>query len=382
MAPSAEFILERDRRAALFDGIMADYDLEAVFLTSTAQQTCQLGVKYMTHYPLNTRRSFTFQRKGELPFLIVPTVGQQFHAKLVSWLPEENILAGNIVAVLLEKLGSLPAGARVGWNEPDELPVAIWRRLQETGLVFVDITDEFRLRRSAKSELEVRWTREAGELAIRSFEHILPMLRPGVTEREVIGAAEGFLRANGAQDSLVLCRSEKPHSFISRAKDVPIAPDGVFVYSAELAGTEGYWTQIIRPVFMTRSAQPEAQEILKVIRTAEAAGAARIVPGNRIADVSLAIDAVVAESGYHTGVWSGHGMGADLGNGVDIGSSNPMVIQPNMVLTLHPSIVSDTDGLLYSNTFLSREGGPCENTTDRYTGSQVWEDLMDEMNSR
>ena len=382
MTDNPELIRERDRRAAMFDGIMDDMGLDAIFLTSTAQQTCQLGIKYVSHYPLNTRRAFTFQRKGSLPVLIVPTVGQQFHAKYISWLPEENVLAGNIVATLLEQLATLPKDARVGWNEPGELPVSIAGELAKTGLVFVDITDEFRIRRSAKSPLEVRWTREAGELAIRSFEHILPMLRPGVTEREIIGAAEGFLRANGAQDSLVLCRSEKPHSFISRAKDVPIAPDGVFVYSAELAGTEGYWTQIIRPVFMARDAQPEAQEILKAIRVAEKAGTDQIIPGRTIADVDIAISRSVAESGYHTGVWSGHGMGADLGNGVDIGASNHMVIQPNMVLTLHPSIVSDTDGLLYSNTFLAREDGPCENTTNRYTGSQIWEDLMDEMKSR
>ena len=49
-------------------------------------------------------------------------------------------------------------------------------------------------------------------------------------------------------------------------------------------------------------------------------------------------------------------MGADLGDGIDIGASNDMEIVPNMIFTLHPSVVSDTDGLLFGNTFVSTEG--------------------------
>lgn len=46
-----------------------------------------------------------------------------------------------------------------------------------------------------------------------SFEWVLKHIRPGVTEQEIVGGAEGFLRARGAEDSLVLIRAGKPHTF-------------------------------------------------------------------------------------------------------------------------------------------------------------------------
>ena len=87
--------------------------------------------------------------------------------------------------------------------------------------------------------------------------------------------------------------------------------------------------------------------------------------GNRVCDVARAIEDVVAKYGLRMGVWSGHGMGADLGDGVDVGVSNTMEIVPNMILTLHPSVQSDSDGLLYGNTWLATEDGP-ENLTPDY----------------
>ena len=51
-------------------------------------------------------------------------------------------------------------------------------------------------------------------------------------------------------------------------------------------------------------------------------------------------------------------MGADLGDGVDIGTSNKMEIVPHMILTLHPSVMSEEDGLLYGNTWMATERAP------------------------
>ena len=220
----------------------------------------------------------------------------------------------------------------------------------------VSVTGLVESLRMVKDADELALMRRAAEITDQAFQHVLGFIKPGVTENELIGGAEGFLRSRGAEDMLILTRSQKPHSFITRATDVPVKEDGVFVYSAEVAGPGGYWTQLIRPIFMSYDAQPEAQAILEVIKEAEKAGAAMIRPGNKIRDIAIAIEEVVAKRGYKTGVWSGHGMGADLGDGIDIGASNDMEIVPNMIFTLHPSVVSDTDGLLFGNTFVSTEG--------------------------
>ena len=371
-------IIERDRRIALLQKVMDENKLDAVLFTSVAMPASQLCVKYFSNYQLNTRRAFIFCANGGVPYLILPTPGQVFHAKQISWLPEDHVVCGDMMAIIREKLAGCK---RVGWYQPEEIPISVYNVLMESGAEFVNVTVPLTEARANKSEYEIELTKLASKMAADSLVHILGIIEPGkTTEQELIGAAEGFLRAHGMSDSLVLCRSQKPHSFISKALPVPVKKDGVFVYSAEVAGPGGYWTQFVRPIFMSRDAQPEAQAILKVSKLSEAEGLKVLRPGYRICDVGEAIEAEVRRNGYRTGVWSGHGMGPELGDNVDIGASVKMKIVPNMIMTLHPSIVSDTDGLLYGNTFLTTEGDPI-NLTNYFNTSPFLEDMLEEAKS-
>ena len=375
-------IAERDRRIALFNQLMEEQKLDGLVFTSIAQQANQMAVKYATNYPLTTRRDFAWMPKGGMVTLIVPTVGQQFHARAMSWLPEENVVCGDMVEGVKGFISSLHGSKpRVGLYEAAQVPVSIYRELESSGAEFVDITERLTELRAPKSEYELDLLRNASRIAVESFEWVLGNLRPGVTEQELIGGAEGFLRAHGCEDSLVLTRSEKPHTFIARPKNVPVREDGMFVYSCEVAGPGGYWTQLVRPVFMKRGCENEAYEVLQVIHEALAAAEELLRPGYRICDVDEAIANVVKKRGCSAGVWSGHGMGADLGDGIDIGEPNKMELVPNMVLTLHPSVVGKNDGLLYGNTYIVTENGAVNLTPDYYSNCYL-EDLLDELNAK
>ena len=366
-------LAERDRRAAMINKIMEDRGLDAAVFVSQAVPTGQLCVKFFSNYMLSSRRAVIFCERGELPRLIVPTLGQAFHAKSISWLPEDHIEWGDITGLTCSRLAGKK---RAGWYQPDELPAGMYKSLTGTGVQFEDITADLTNARAGKSEYEVQLTKDASKLAADSMAHIVRLIEPGITTpEELIGAAEGYLRAHGMMESLLLTRAKKPHTFISRALPEPLAKDGLFVYSAEVAGRGGYWTQLVRPIFMTRDSQPEAQAILAAGKHAEAVGIRYLRPGYRICDVGEAIEADVRASGYKTGVWCGHGMGPDLGDAVDIGSSVKMEIVPNMIITLHPSIIGESDGLLYGNTFLTTEGDPI-NLTDYLNESPFLEDLI------
>lgn len=350
---------ECNRRVQLLQNIIDENGLDALFFTSTAQQTCTLAVKYIANYAIPTRRAFIFMKSGETPKLLVATAGQQYHAKQLSWLPEECILSGDMMGnaeSLIRGLGK--DQPKIGTYETGEMPINVWQKLQKMNAELVDVTDAFIKARQNKSEYERICLKEASKVAVDSFKWVVRNLEPGKSEQEIVGGAEGYIRANGGTDSLVLIRAKKPHTFIARATDEPICAENVFVYSVEMAGLGGYWTQCIRPVFLSRGTQPEALRVLNVVKEAEAAGVAKFVPGNRLCDVAIAIEEVVAKHGCSMGVWSGHGMGVDLGDAVDLGRSNTMEIVPNMVLTIHPSVVGDGDGLLYGNTWISTEGTP------------------------
>lgn len=368
---------EYERRMAMMDMLMDQNNLDAILFISTSVMTHQLCVKFLTGYTLITRTAFIFKKKGELPFLIVPTVGQQYNAQKATWLPEENVLCGGLelAAEKMKELGK--ACPRIGRYEPDEVTVALNRALQALPAEYVDLTTQFTEARANKSAYELDCIRETGEVAAASFEYVVRNIAPGVTENDLIGGAEGFLRAHGAQETLILTRSLKPHTFITRPTEVKVEADGMFIYSAEVGGANGYWTQLVRPIFMSRDAQPEAQEILAVAKKAEAAGAAAFVPGNTISDVAAEVERVITECGCKTGVWAGHGMGIDLGDGVNIGVPNHMKIVPNMILTLHPSVIGKNDGLLYGNTWMSTEKDGAVCMTPQYKDIHFIDELKE-----
>ena len=366
---------EFDRRQTIFQKIMVNDHLDGLFFTSTAQQAYQMGCKYLSNYPLTTRRDIAYVTPDDVPYLVVPTGGQAVGARKVSWLPEDHILADDLDVATEKFVRSLKAERpRIGVYEPREVPEYIWNALHSRDIEAVDITAEMTAERQNKSEYEIACIKEASRIAIGSVEQIVRNIAPGKTDREMVGLAEGYVRANGGEDTLILIRAEKPHTFIARATDRVITEDDLFIYSVEMAGPGGYWTQCVRPIFIKRGNHPEAYRILQIIHEAEAAGAAKFVPGNRVCDVAAAIEEVVFRNHLKMGVWSGHGMGADLGDCVDIGTSNKMEIVPNMILTLHPSVMSDEDGLLYGNTWMSTDGAPvC--LTPEYANVHFLEDL-------
>ena len=371
----AAYLQEGQRRMALLDDLMDKMKLDAVLFTSTAQQAYMLAVKYCSGYAIPTRRDFFFKEKNKAPYLLVHTAGHEFHAKVDSFLPADRVLGGNCAERAVNMVRAMgKEHPRLGLYEPAEIPQSIYSMILDTGAIPVDVTAEFTAARQPKSEFELECIRSASAVAMDSFRWVVRNIRPGITEQELVGGAEGYIRAHGGQETLVLVRSTLPHTFIARPKAIPVAEDGIFLYSVEMAGDYGYWTQCIRPIFMKKGVFPEAERILAVIHEAEDAGAAMIRPGNRVCDVAQAIEDVVAKHGLRMGVWSGHGMGADLGDGVDIGVSNKMEIVPGMILTLHPSVQSDTDGLLYGNTWVATEGAAI-NLTDKYTDSPYLEDL-------
>ncbi len=352
MIKDQAYIAERDRRVALLNRLMEENKLDALVLTATSQFAYQVATKYVSGYQLTTRRDFIFMKYGEMPTLFVPTVGQQFHARRLSWLPDENVSSGPMLQNVCGMIRDLHLPhPRIGMYDYAELPVSIDSAIRDTGAEIVDITRAFTVARQPKSEFEIRLIREASALAVASFEHVVRIAEVGMSERQLIGAGEGYLRAHGAEDTLILTRSQHPHSFICRPTDYRMEPDTAFLYSAEVAGPFGYWTQVMRPVFFGRDTQPEVRRILAIIKEAEQAGAEAMKIGNTVADVAKAIEKVVADHHCTTGIWSGHGMGHDLGDGVDIGNMNEMEIVPNMILTLHPSVLSDSDGFLFGDTW-------------------------------
>lgn len=374
-------VAERERRFDIFNTLMGQNDLQAIVCHANGAMAFQATVKFMTNLVTPCGRFYSMMEKGKQPIALTGRPDSQFHAKISSFLDPENVLArSNMLAELSARINALPGEhPRIGIPMLEESPKCFVDMLYATKAEIVDITNDFVVAKAPKSPYEIQLTKEASDVTLDSFEEVVRYIAPGKTEKEVIGMAEGYLRSRGAEDLLILTRGAKPHAYINRPTFKPIDPDGVFVYSAEIAGVGGYWTQIIRPIFMSRDAHPDAYEVLCISKEAIAAGVDAFRPGNRISDVAAAVNRVIRKYGLSEGIWCGHGMGCDLGDGIDIVTGNEMEIVPNMIFTLHPSILSATDGVLYADTFLSTENAPlC--LTDKYRDSPYLDDLRQIIN--
>ena len=85
----------------------------------------------------------------------------------------------------------------VGYNIT---PHGVVKQLQEAlpGVEFVDITREYTVMRAVKSPAEIKLLERAFEIGAEGLKAAIPMIKPGVTEYEVMGAAEGRMISLGA----------------------------------------------------------------------------------------------------------------------------------------------------------------------------------------
>ena len=374
---SEEVLREKEARLHKIDKMMSDLGLDAILFTSTSQMSYKVNIKYVANCSLRTRRAFVLKELGREPSLFLPMAGDRETYYNTSWVQTENLYLGNMLPTVVAAVDKLPQQKpRVGWATPGEIPYDIYLALTGTKAEFTDITREFTMLRASKSEYEVALTKLTSDLAVASFEDLVRRIAPGKTEYELVGGAVGFLAERGAEDMLILAQSKKPFASIKAPVNTPLNETDIFVYSAEFAGPGGYWTQLIRPVFMDRGAHPDAFDIWKVALEAERAAVDVMYPGNRVCDIHFAIESVIKKHGMKMSYWAGHGMGSDLGDGVDIGPENDMPIVPNMVLTLQPSVESSTNSLLYGNTFLSMEKGAAFNLTGKHMDTPYFDELL------
>lgn len=88
---------------------------------------------------------------------------------------------------------------RLGIVGYDILPHGIMHNLKTSfpSVELVDITRDFVMMRAVKSETEIAIMSNCFELGAEGLKAAIPVIRPGATEYEVIGAAEGRMRSLG-----------------------------------------------------------------------------------------------------------------------------------------------------------------------------------------
>ena len=245
-----------------------------------------------------------------------------------------------------------------------------------------------------KTEKEFELMREAGKILKQILEEIGKNVKPGVTAAYLDYVAEKKMKELGAKASFkgVECpyRGGKTYSnatCISINDEVIHGiPSGRVLQEGDLVSVDmavyknGYHADAGR-TFIVGKGSKTAEKLVKVAEMAFFAGVDQAVPGNRIGDISNAIQTVVEKEGFNLlREYQGHGIGKEMhedpgvpnigtkGKGVRIEKGmalaiEPMVVEgsPDIVVGKDKWVVKTRDGKLssyYENTVIITENGP------------------------
>lgn len=207
---------------------------------------------------------------------------------------------------------------------------------------FVSGEEVFSQLRIQKDADEIAAMREAAKIAQAALSATLPMVKPGVTERELAAELSINLLRSGSDSEFPFPpivasgpNSANPHAIPSDRK----LQTGDLILFDWGAAYQGYFSDITR-TFAVGEISPELREIYHLVKEANTAGRSAGKPGLRAGDVDHAARGIIQHADYgpfftHR---TGHGLGLESHEGPYMFAENDLVLQEGMVYTVEPGI--------------------------------------------
>ena len=170
-----------------------------------------------------------------------------------------------------------------------------------------------------KSAHEIELMRTAGKITAAARALAGEMVKPGVTTREIDTAVEHFIRKEGAVPSFKGLYGFPASACISVNDEIihgipgdRVLQDGDIV-SVDVGAYIGGFHGDCAATFACGTISPEAQDLINVTRQSFFEGLSKAREGNRLYDISAAVQAYVESHGYSiVREFVGHGIGTHL----------------------------------------------------------------------
>jgi methionyl aminopeptidase len=221
-----------------------------------------------------------------------------------------------------------------------------------------------------KSPQEIEKMRIAGRIVALAHQAIAPLIKPGVTTKEIEAVADRVIRANGATPSFKgyggypasVCTSVNQvlvHGIPSNTK----LKEGDIISVDIGANYLGYhgdsaWTYAVGKI------SKQAEELLKVTHDSLFIGLENAKVGKRVGDISHAVQTYVEKHGFSIPKdYGGHGIGSNLHEEPFIPNfgtaDSGVALRAGMVLAIEPMVhvgKDETEVLLDDWTVISKDG--------------------------
>ena len=257
---------------------------------------------------------------------------------------EENTIDRKSYAIVHEYL---PRGKRLG-VEADVLTVRGaegWKKaLSGAGnkaVKLIPAEDGIRALRAVKDESEIEAMTKAQRIAEKALEEVLPLLRPGVTERGIAAEIVYRLLKNGADkvsfDPIV---ASGPNSSMPHAEPTDRAIGrGDFLTMDFGCVYKGYCSDMTRTVAVG-DATDEMKNIYAIVLEAQAAGIAAARAGVVGKEIDNAARKIINGAGHggHFGHGFGHGVGLEVHETPNANPSEEKALPAGAVISAEPGV--------------------------------------------
>ena len=298
------------------------------------------------------------------PTLFMSSKWDYERARQESWIEKIEVVPDRMMAAVGEEASKY--GNSIGVAGSEHMPNVFYDDMKSTVGNRTLANASMLLENVAmiKTPWELEIVRKCAEIADAGFLAEIEYLYEGATEYEIIAELEYAMRKRGADDNFQMVGAGRNLSGMHFATEYKLkAGDLVLSEISPYIGCASYTTQLCKTVIFGEATSFE-REKYQLLCDAMQFALDNLKPGSRAMDLCLWQNEVIGGAGYEEYCWPpymrtrGHNFG--LGN-IDLSHKNELVLQPNMVMVVHPNqFIPDIGYLACGDTIITTEDGGYE----------------------
>ena len=337
--------MEINRRFKNIRDAMLRESLDALIVCGNQYAGFEGAVFYVSGFEIVHRYVYVLIPLEGEPTLVFPREARWIGDKAKPWIKDQ--VWPDVPGQWLADRATEKKWKRVGvYGMNFVMAVRDYRELAKASLELVPFDTTFDMVRAVKSEEELVEVRDAMDIILDGFWALVAAYEPGKTEAEIMAPAVERFFARGAGPRMMNILLSGPHGEAEASFKVPgnrvVAVNDLLLYSLEVTGAGCYWVEFSRPLIRGKiSARTQAM----ADAYPEALDAARSLmrAGEVASHVHRTVTEKFAKHGFALGHLSGHSIGTTMLEYPAIGAKSEVILQENMIFSLHPQVV-DQDG--------------------------------------
>jgi Xaa-Pro dipeptidase len=338
-------LTEIDRRFKNIRDAMLREGLDALIVCGNQYAGFEGAVFYVSGFEIVHRYVYALIPLEGEPTLVFPREARWIGDKAKPWVKDQ--VWPEVPGRWLVERGTEKKWKRVGvYGMSFVMAVRDYRELAGASFELVPFDTPFDMARAVKSEEELAEVRDAMDIILDGFWALVAAYEPGKTEAEIMAPAVERFFARGAGPRMMNILLSGSHGEAEAAFKVPgnrvVAANDLLLYSLEVTGTGCYWVEFSRPLICGK-VSPRTQAMADAYPEALEAARKLMRAGELASNVHRIVVEKFAKHGFALGHLSGHSIGTTMLEYPAIGAKSDVVLQENMIFSLHPQVV-DQDG--------------------------------------